>query len=29
MTKIKLMDGTIINASTVEVINGTFKNYYC
>ena len=25
MTKIKLTDGTIINASTVEVINGTLK----
>lgn len=25
MTKIKLTDGTIINASTVEVVNGTLK----
>lgn len=25
MTKIKLVDGTIINASNVEVINGTLK----
>lgn len=25
MTKIKLTDGTIVNASNVEVVNGTLK----